>query len=182
MKFIPKGIKTYPQGNRNLSPGESPFKTGGFSLVEVLAAILLIGLAVTALLAANTSLTKANGAAVDLSTSEFLIEQIRELTILLAVVDPQTGDDTFGPEEAALADYDDLDDFDNKSFSPPIGCDKSLLNNFAAFTQKIKVENVSASNFELVVGDHGSSFVRITVEVFLNSRLISSVSWIRARH
>ncbi len=161
---------------------KSPTKTGGFSLIEVLVAILLVGLAIAGLVAANTSLTKANGAAVNLSTSEFLIEQIRELATLLPVIDPQSGEDTFGPEEAALADYDDLDDFDNASFSPPIGCDKSLLNNFAAFTQKIKVENVSASNFELVVGDHSSSFVRVTVEVFLNSRLLSSVSWIRARY
>jgi prepilin-type N-terminal cleavage/methylation domain-containing protein len=51
----------------------------GFSLIEVLIAIILVGLAITALLATNQSFTIANSAGTDLSTAEFLIEQIREL-------------------------------------------------------------------------------------------------------
>ena len=61
----------------------------GFSLIEVLIAILLIGLAVASLVAANSVFTKANGAGTDLSTAEFIIGQIRELTMLLPVIDPQ---------------------------------------------------------------------------------------------
>ncbi len=153
-----------------------------FTLIEVLIAIVLVGLAVASLVAASGALTKANAAGVDLSTAEFLIEQLRELTALLPVVDPQTGISTFGPEEAALANYDDLDDFDNSSFSPPINANRQLLNDFAAYTQQITVQNVSVSNFEQVVADHNSSFVRVTVRVFLNAREISSTSWIRARY
>lgn len=154
----------------------------GFTIIEALIAIILVGLAVVSLMAANGSFTKANGAAVDLSTSEFLIEQLRELTAMLAVVDPQTDISTFGPEEAALAGYDDLDDFDGVSFSPPINANRQPLNDFAAFTQQITVQNVSSSNFEQVVPDHSSNFVRVTVKVFLNSREISSSAWIRARY
>jgi len=157
-------------------------KKSGFSLVEVLIAIILVGLAIASLVAANSSFTKANGAGTNLSTAEFLIEQIRELTTLLAVVDPQTTTSTFGPEEAALAAYDDLDDFDGANFSPPINADRETLNHFAAFSQRITVENVDAANFEQVVADHGSNFVRVTVKVSLNSREISSVSWIRASY
>jgi len=147
-----------------------------------LIAIILVGLAVASLVAANGSFTKANGAAVDLSTAEFFIEQVRELTAMLAVVDPQTGLSTFGPEEAALVDYDDLDDFDGASFSPPINANRQPLNDFAAFTQQITVQNVNPSNFEQVVANHNSSFVRVTIKVFLNSREISSTAWIRARY
>ena len=155
----------------------------GFSLIEVLIAIVLVGLAIASLIAANSSFTKANAAGRDLSTAEFLIEQIRELTTLLPVVDPNTGTSTFGPEVGeTLAGYDDLDDFDGASFSPPISSDRDVLSNFAAFGQQITVENVSAANFENVVGDHSSFFVRITVKAFLNSREISSTSWIRARY
>ncbi|GAG20974.1 unnamed protein product [marine sediment metagenome] len=154
----------------------------GFSLVEVLIAIVLVGLAIVSLIAANSSFTRANAAGRDLSTAEFLIEQIRELTTLLPVIDPNTGTDLFGPEEAGLATYDDLDDFDGTIFSPPISSDRDVLSNFAAFGQQITVENVSAANFEAVVIDHSSSFVRITVKVFLNSREISSTSWIRAQY
>lgn len=155
-------------------------KKHGFSLMEVLIAILLVGLAIASLLVANSSFTKANAAGTDLSTAEFLIEQVRELTILLPVIDPQTGTDLFGPEEPALANYDDLDDFDGASFSPPISADREVLDDFAAFSQQVTVENVSESNFENVVPDHSSNFVRVTVKVFLNSKEISSASWLRA--
>jgi len=154
----------------------------GFSLIEVLIAIILVGLAIVSLVAANSSFTKANAAGTDLSTAEFLVEQIRELTTLLPVIDPNTGTFTFGPEEAILADYDDLDDFDGVSFSPPISADREVLNDSAAFSQQITVENVSAADFEQVVSNHSSFFVRVTVKVFLNSREISSSSWIRARY
>jgi type II secretory pathway pseudopilin PulG len=158
-------------------------KKTGFSLIEVLFAIIFVGLAIASLLAANSSFTKANSAGVDLSTAEFLIEQIKELTALLDVVDPQDGTASFGPEVGeALADYDDLDDFDGASFSPPINADREALNDFIAFGQQITVENVDPANFEQVVGDHTSDFVRVTVKVSLNSQEISSASWIRAQY
>jgi prepilin-type N-terminal cleavage/methylation domain-containing protein len=155
---------------------------GGFSLIEVLVAIILVGLAVMCLVASNSSFTKANAAGTELSTAEFLAEQIKELTVLLPVVDPETEMSTFGPEadEADLADYDDLDDLDDAVFSPPINAERSALNEFAAYSQQVTVENVSAANFEQVVIDHGSYFVRVTVKVFLNSKQISSADWVRA--
>ena len=157
-------------------------KINGFTLIEVLFAILLVGLAIASLVGANAAFTRANGAGADLSTAEFLLEQVKELMAALPVIDPETETTTFGPEEASLAAYDDLDDFDGASFSPPISADKTTLTDFAAFTQQITVENVSASNFELVVADHSTAFVRVTVKVLMNSTEISSTSWIRARY
>ena len=155
----------------------------GLSLIEVLIAIILVGFAVASLVAANSAFTRANSAGTNLSTAEFLIEQIRELTTLLPVIDPQTGVSVFGPEGTeSLADYDDLDDFDGANFSPPISADRNLLNDLAAFSQHITIENVNASDFEQVVSDHGSHFVRVNVKVLLNSKEISSASWIRARY
>lgn len=156
----------------------------GFSLIEVLIAVLLVGLAIASLVAANSAFTKANGAGTDLTTAEFLAEQIRELTMLLPVVDPETEDETFGPEDGeTLANYDDLDDFDGlPPFSPPINANRLPLNDLAAYSQQVTVENVDKSNFEQVVADHGSSFVRVTVRVYLNSKEITSTSWLRARY
>ena len=157
-------------------------KKCGFTIIEVLFAIVLIGIAIASLVAANISFTQVNAAGTDLSTAEFLIEQIRELTALLPVIDPQTGTDIFGPEGPNLSYWDDLDDFDGASFSPPINSEREGLNDFAAFSQQITVENVSPGDFEQVVGDHSSFFVRVTVKVFLNSREISSSTWIRTRY
>ncbi|MHC4396693.1 MAG: type II secretion system protein [Planctomycetota bacterium] len=155
----------------------------GFTLIEVLFATILIGIAIACLVASNISSTKANSYGTNLSTAEFLIEQIRELTTLLPVTDPNTGIATFGPESGEiLSDYDDLDDFDGTNISPPISADREVLSDFAAFAQQVTVENVSESDFEQVVGDHGSYFVRVTVAVSLHSEQISSVSWIRAQY
>jgi prepilin-type N-terminal cleavage/methylation domain-containing protein len=136
-------------------------KKHGFTLIEVLIAILLVGLAIASLVVANSSFTKANAAATDLSTAEFLIEQIRERSISVNY------DNLYG-----------LEHFDNVTFSPPISADGESLNDFAVFSEQIAVENVSKSNFEQVVAD--SNFVRVTVKVFLNSKQISSASWLRA--
>ncbi len=155
----------------------------GFSLIEVLIAVLLIGLAVASLVASNSAFTKANGAGADLSTAEFLVEQIRELTALLPVIDPGSTIWTFGSEAGeTLATYDDLDDFDGTSFSPPIDANRFPLNDLAAYSQQVTVENVSASDFEQVVADTATPFVRVTVKVYMNSKEICSTSWLRARY
>ena len=134
----------------------------GFTLIEVLFAIVLVGIAIASLVGANISFTKANSVGTNLSTAEFLIEQIRERT--LSVV------------------YDDLYALDGANYSPPINVNGEVLNDFAAFSQQVTVENVSDTDFSLVVDDHTSSFVRITVRVLLNSREISSAGWIRAQY
>jgi prepilin-type N-terminal cleavage/methylation domain-containing protein len=154
----------------------------GFSLIEVMIAVLLVGLSITALVVASNSFTMANSVGADLSTAEFLVEQIRELTTLLPVVDPQTTTTTFGPEEASLANYDDIDDFDTATFSPPINANRTTLSDFEGFSQQVTVQNISGTNFDTVVADHSSPFIRITVNVQHNGELISSASWIRARY
>ena len=154
----------------------------GFTLIEVMIAIILVGFAIASLVGANLSFTKANGTGVNLSTAEFLIEQIKELTDLLPPIDPQTAMTTFGAEEASLADYDDVDDFSGAAFNPPISADKSVLSDFSEFTQQVTVENVSATNFEQTVADHSSSFIKVTATVSLSGQQVSSVSWIRARY
>ncbi len=155
----------------------------GFTLIEVLIAVRLVGLAIASLVGANGAFTKANGAGTDLSTAEFLLEQIKELTVTLEVVDPVSETTTFGPETGeTLATYDDLDDFDNKTFSPPIDARRNTLGNFTSFSQQITVQNVNPSNFEQVAPDNSTSFVRVTVKIYQHSAEICSASWLRARY
>ncbi len=160
--------------------------SSGFTFVEVLIAIILVGFAIAALMAANRAFTMANDVGTDLSTAEFLIEQIKELTALLPFVEPGTPEsavDNFGPESGeTLATYDDLNDFNGANFSPPINADRNVLNDYATFSQQVTVENVSATNFEQVVDPLRSSFVRVTVSVSQNGQIVTSASWLRARY
>jgi prepilin-type N-terminal cleavage/methylation domain-containing protein len=149
----------------------------GFTLLECLFAIVLVGIAVAALVASNGSFTRINAASAELSTAEYLIEQIKELTDMLAGTDPDFSYMTF----VASGDYDDVDDFQNRVFNPPITSDWQTLNELSAYTQKIDVVRVSESDFEQVVYDDNATFIRVTVIITLNGREISSASWIRAR-
>ena len=136
-------------------------KKQGFTLVEVLIAMVLVGLAIAALMAANRALTQANGAGTELSTAELLAEQIRELTM--------------------MTDYPQLlGTFDGVTYSPPKGADATTLAGFDNYSQVITVENVSDTDFETVVADGSSNFQKITVKVLLNSQQVCSASWVRA--
>ena len=160
----------------------------GFTLFEVLVAVVLVGIAMVSLVGANIAFTKANGIGTEMTTAEFLAEQIRELTALLPVSDPaSTAWINFGPETGeTLANYDDVDDFDNfnsAGLGAPIDSRRQLLTELAAYSQQVRVQNVKASNFEdTSVSPCSTSFIRVTVKVYLNSKLISSTSWLRARY
>lgn len=153
----------------------------GFTLLESLFAIVLVALAVTALLVSTQSFTSVNAAGVDMSTAEFLIEQVRELSETVQVIDPDSGTDVFGAEESALADYDDLDDFNGQTFSPPIDITRTQLADFSEYSQKVSVQNVSSGDFSQTVTQHASPYVRVRVDILKNQVPVSSLTWIRSR-
>lgn len=126
----------------------------GFTLLESLFAAMLIGLVIAALAASSGAFTMANAAGVDMSTAEFLIEEIREWTA------PMVFSDLAG----IAGDY-----------SPPIDVTGAELADFAAFTQQVTVENCGTE-----FGAPNSDFVRITVTILKNGNPVSQADWIRA--
>jgi prepilin-type N-terminal cleavage/methylation domain-containing protein len=156
-------------------------RPNGFSLVEILVATILVGLSITALVLASNSFTMANGAGADLSTAEFLVEQIRELTAMTPAADPDNPTH-FGQETSGEA-YNDVDDFDGGVFSPPISADMTVLNDFASFSQQVIVQKLNPSNLDEVVADTSTSpFLRVTVTIIQNNKQITTASWIRAKY
>ncbi len=153
----------------------------GFTLIEILIVVVLLGMAMTAIVASNVAFTQATAQAAQLSTAEFLIEQIRELTTLLPMRDPNTGAG-FGPEagETGVALYDDVDDFNGMVFNPVIDCQRRQLAGFSGYSQAVTVESVSANNFQQPVADPNSPFVRVTVRILYQNNEITKASWIRS--
>ena len=163
---------------------KSKLRKKGFTLVESLFAAMLLGLVIAALAAASGAFTMANGYGLDLSTAEFLIEEVREYTATLPVVDPEDEDSIFGPEtdESSMTMYDDIDDFNGSSISPPIDLSGAAMSNFSAYTQEITVENVLPNDFGGAAQTaHSTDFVRVIVTVTKNGTPLNSTSWIRAR-
>lgn len=133
----------------------------GFTLIEVLCVVLLIGIAIASLVAANMSLTQANGAGADMSTAEFLIEQIRERT--------------------ALVDFSGLTAFNGAVYSPPEDSKGNNITALTGFSQHITVEKMDGTDFTKVITG-ASNYLRITVTVMQNSKVLSSAQWIRANY
>ncbi len=141
----------------------------GFTLVEVLVAVLLVGLAIASLVATSGAFTMKNGAAVDLSTAEFLIEEIRERTAMMGF-----------DELAAMMGFDELSAMKEASYCPPIDMNGEQLEDFGVFGQQVRVVYVKESNLSDEITE-SSDFVRVTVTITKNGRPISSASWIRAK-
>jgi prepilin-type N-terminal cleavage/methylation domain-containing protein len=136
----------------------------GFTLIEALIAMVLVGLAITALLVSNQSFTAANGAGLELSTAEFLIEQIREQTVTM-------------PFGTLVGTFNST----VKTYSPPHDSQGNTLTAYSAYSQRITGQYVNASDLRTVSGS-GTPFYRITVEIRFKNELISSASWLRANY
>ena len=130
----------------------------GFTLIEAMIATLLIGIAIVSLVVSSQAFTRVNSAGINLSTAEFLIEEVRART--------------------APIEFDDLAAFAG-TYSPPEDVHGNQLTTFVGFSQQVTVQNVSPSDF--TTPDADSDFARVTVAILLNSSQITSASWIRAR-
>lgn len=133
----------------------------GFTLIEIMFAVFLISVAVASLVVANGAFTQANGAGLDMSTAEFLNEQMREMTMETA--------------------YDDLAILNNMTYSPPIDVAGNSMTEFSSFSQQVIVENVNDSTLD-TSPTVNPDFTRVTVSILKNNRTLSSTSWIRTRH
>jgi len=83
--------------------------------------------------------------------------------ITLALV----GGSSFGTEEALRAAYDDIDDFDGASESPPRRIDGTPLDDYTGFTRTVSVVNVTAADPDAAVpeADGSTGLKRVTVTV-----------------
>ena len=133
----------------------------GFTLIEALIAILLVGIAIAALVVSNQSFTIANGAGLQLSTAEFLIEQIRE----------QTAEMSFTALVGA--------GLNGQVYLPPHDSKGNNLTAYPGYSQRITAQYVNASDLR-TPSESATPFYRVTVEIRLNNETLSSASWLRA--
>ncbi len=89
-------------------------------------------------------------------------------------------DDTpasFGPEEVTRRDYDDVDDYDGWSKSPPDTAEGVPIQYFNRYTRGVTVVNVRADNLNAAPESDGStSYKRIAVFVSSEDIAISNIS------
>ena len=81
--------------------------------------------------------------------------------------DPDGSAGSFGTEESSRAEYDDVDDFDGLSNTPPQRLDGTPLDDYGGYSRRVIVNNVTAANPDATSPetDGSTSLKRITVYV-----------------
>lgn len=150
----------------------------GFTLIESALVTVIIGLGVVAMLELLATGTKTNVSGTQLTTAIHLARNIRELSLGLAFCDPQTPANWGVESGETLATYDDLDDLDGRTFSPPIDARRQSLAAYANWQQSIIVETVDPGRLTLSVPKGSQPVNRITVIVSHQGKPIYRTSWL----
>jgi hypothetical protein len=118
----------------------------GFTLIEAALTTAITGIAFVAIMQLFGACTQQNRVGTNMTTAMLLAGHIQETMNGLTFNDPILGTTYYGPEPGQTLDkYDDIDDFDNLSFSPPIDSLRRAITNQNQFTQTVTVVPVLAS-------------------------------------
>jgi MSHA pilin protein MshD len=150
-----------------VTPSQADKSRQGVTLIETVAAILVMGLALPPLAGLFTEISNHSvddlQQRVALSYAESLLEEI----VSKEFEDPDEADGSFGTEETDRIDYDDIDDFDGLSNSSLKRFNGSALDDYSGFTRSVVVDNVSAADPDPAtpLSDGSTEFKRIKVTV-----------------
>jgi type II secretory pathway pseudopilin PulG len=144
----------------------------GFTLLEAMIATMIVGSGIVAIMGAQRAFHTQNDWAAQAAIGQQLGVELRELVLGLPQRDPVTNDDVWGPEpdEVAVDDFDDLDDFDGAVFDSasgtgPLNALRVPIQDMAGWRQRVFVENINPFDLTETVADGGSDLMRVTVIV-----------------
>ncbi|MBN2211273.1 MAG: type II secretion system protein [Sedimentisphaerales bacterium] len=147
----------------------------GFSYVEVLFAAVLLAVLFTAGMTLYGNLGRAGQDTIDQDlAAELALEMIKEIKVH-PYVDPQFPDDGIGRlESPPRKNFDDVDDYDEWTATPPQNPEGEELSRYTGLTRTVTVEHVSPANFEQVLGDDNDQGVkRVTITIKRGEREIA---------
>jgi hypothetical protein len=113
-----------------------------------------------------------------MSTAINLAKSVRELMIGMPIADPVTPTHWGAETGENLASYNDIDDFDGKTYSPPIDARKVSITALTDWSQTITVKTVDPNLLTTTVPNGTTAAVRVTVNVSRNGKQVTSYSWV----
>jgi prepilin-type N-terminal cleavage/methylation domain-containing protein len=148
----------------------------GFTLLETALAIVIVGVGVLSMMAAQQAWHYQNDWAEKVGLAARLGNEIREMTLTLPRHDPVTGSATWGAElnELQVQDFDDLDDFDGEgdglvlggeTHEGPLNSLRQPILGLTGWTQEVQVWNVESGDINAMVGDAASDLLMVEVIV-----------------
>ena len=154
---------------------------GGFTLIEVMVAIGVIGMGVAALFVSLQAGTKVNGSAAELTRAVFLGQEIREWTLKLPFSDPDSGDQGKppGPDGSNPQVFvDDLDDLMGVTFSPPRDGTGVPIADLADWSETINMTWRAPNDLSATVANGTSDVIHVEVQIRNKNQPLYTTSWI----
>ena len=150
----------------------------GFTLIEAALVTTIISFGVLAMLQLLAVGTVSNNDGAEMSTAINLAKSVREMMIGMSIADPTTPTHWGAEAGENLATYNDIDDFDGKTYSPPIDARRTSIAALSDWSQTIKVQTVDPNLLTSTVPNGTTASVRVTVTVSHNGKQITSYSWV----
>lgn len=137
-------------------------RRSGFTLIEAMLAVMIVGIGIAALMQVFTTGTMVNQYGDQLSKAVFLAEELRSMT-----------DD--------VAYFDDVAAFDEQSFSG-VDSNGDPVAGLDDFQQSFVVVELYPINFTKAnpIGSGPEELLRLTVNVSHNGNPVTSMSWLRS--
>jgi Tfp pilus assembly protein PilV len=153
-------------------------RRAGFTLIEAALVTTIISFGVLAMLQLLAVGTVSNNNGAEMSTAINLAKSVREMMVGMPIADPQTPTHWGAEAGENLASYDDIDDFDGKTYSPPIDARRTSIAALSDWSQTIKVQTVDPNLLTTTVPNGTTASVRVTVDVSHNAKKVTSYSWV----
>lgn len=170
------------------------FNRKGFTLIEIVLAIFIIGVALVTLLSMFSLGLKGDVFAREMTVASTLSQELMEEIKSRAFEEP---DDTpvFGPETAGATQieptvataidrtlYDDVDDYDDWSRNPPEDMAGNPLTDFSLYTRSVEVKNVANQDYTSEQGDGTTDSKKVTVTISKGGKDLVNLTTVVVRY
>ena len=155
----------------------------GFTLIEALIASVIVGVGVSAMMVATKSGTQVNAGAREFTHAINLAQEIREWTLKLPFLDPETPGNPPGPDgsENPQSFVDDLDDLAGVTYSPPRNGTGQAITDMSGWSQKITLTWRNPDNLSATVANGASEMIYVEVLVSHGSQPVLTTGWLVTR-
>ena len=149
-------------------------KSAGFTLAEVLVAVVVIVIALVPLITVLGQGVKRGKDPQKITVANFLAQDLMEEIMCKKFDEDPTNPDTtvnLGPDSGetrsgnpTTRNYDDVDDYDGYTETPPKEVDGTVMTDYTGYTRSVVVDYVSETNLDLV-STAITRFKRVSVTV-----------------
>ncbi len=154
---------------------------GGFTLIEIVVATVLVGLALVAMMVSTGSNTRVNDAGTKLTQGTFLAQEIREWTLSLPFCDQDAGDlgNPPGPDGSNPQIWvDDLDDMMDVTYCPPRDGQGYAISALPAWSQTIEMTWRDPNDLTGTVADGASDVIYVNIIVKHKNDTVVTSGWL----